>query len=300
VAARLWRSVFGLALLFALIAAAALAFAADLSLVATLLVALAILCAEPMVAILLSVLLARSVPGEDAVACGLGRALRCWLSESVHFGWAVLAMSADPRPRSLVGGSERPVLLIHGILCNRAVWSALQARLRAAGFTSVMAVNLEPPWADLEQLAASVQRELLALYRRSQGARVAIVAHSMGGLIARVLLRNLGPEFISGIVTLASPHHGTRLASGLGCPATRQMARSSTWLRDLNAAQEGRFTVPVVSIYSLEDNLLAPADTARLEGAKLHELRGLGHLALLRARPSLDAVLAALGGGAGP
>jgi pimeloyl-ACP methyl ester carboxylesterase len=294
-AARFWRWVLGYALVFALAATAALAMIWPLSLAAALPVALAVLLAELLLAVLLSMLRARAAE-QVATRPGLLAALRTWVSESLYLGRAILAVSANPRPQTPPASSMRPVLLIHGFLCNRGVWSALRERLYATGLGDVVAVNLEPLCTDIEQQAAGVQPELLALHRRSQGARVAIVGHSMGGLVARVLLRNLGPGVISRIVTLASPHHGTRLVAGLRWPATQQLAQDSAWLRALNVSQEGRFSVPLVSIYSLEDNLVTPAASARLEGAELHELRGLGHMGMLRSARALDCVVAALGG----
>ena len=173
------------------------------------------------------------------------------------------------------------------------MWGALQERLRAAGFAGVAAVNLEPLLADIELQAASAHAELLALHR-CHGARVTIIAHSMGGLVARVLLRDLGPEVIGRIITVASPHHGTALVAGLPWPAARQLARASPWLCALNALQEGRFSVPLISLYSLEDNLIAPAHSACLRGAELHELRGVGHLGMVSAPPALDRVMMVL------
>lgn len=72
------------------------------------------------------------------------------------------------------------------------------------------------------------------------------------------------------------------------------MTVASPWLRTLNSAQEGRFTVPVASIYGVEDNLVVPAGSARLQGAEMHELRGVGHFGMLRARCALDRVIATL------
>ena len=121
-----------------------------------------------------------------------------------------------------------------------------------------------------------------------------IVAHSMGGLVARALLRELGPSAIRRIVTIASPHHGTAVVRGLPWPNTRQMSPVSPWLRALNAAQEGRFAVPVTSIYTAEDNMVVPVESARLQGAESTELRGIGHLGMVRSRRALDSVIAAL------
>jgi len=50
----------------------------------------------------------------------------------------------------------------------------------------------------------------------------------------------------------------------------------------------------------LEDNLVAPPDSARLRGAESHELRGIGHFGMLRSRRTLDCVIAALSQEASP
>jgi triacylglycerol esterase/lipase EstA (alpha/beta hydrolase family) len=116
----------------------------------------------------------------------------------------------------------------------------------------------------------------------------------MGGLVVRAALRLVASDDIAQIVTLGSPHHGSLLAHLLPGLPWRQMQPDSEWLAALNAAQEGRMPVPLTCIYSLNDNLVTPARSAVLEGAKRVELRGLGHLSLLSARTATDCTVAAL------
>lgn len=225
--------------------------------------------------------------------------LRALLSEPVYFGLAKFAMGADVRSRALpieagsTAGGARPVLLIHGILCNRAIWAPLRARLRAAGFAPVRELNLEPLGGDMETYRAIVEQELRALHQ-SCGAPVAIVAHSMGGLVARAVLRSAGPGLIRRIVTVASPHHGTTLAHCLPLPAARQMRTDAPWLQKLNAEQEGQFASPTTTIWSREDSLISPANSAVLAGAEVQEMRGLGHFGLVRSRRVLDSIIGVL------
>jgi pimeloyl-ACP methyl ester carboxylesterase len=295
-AARFWRWVLSVVVLLAATVAGALALTFSLAAWTALWIAVAILLAMPVLfaAASLAAAGAWSPPGRSWSAAG--GAVRAVLSEAVHFGLAILRMCTDPRQRPPAPAADppRPVLLIHGIVCNRGVWQAVQRRLQAAQLAPIGAVNLEPLFDDIELQAQRVEPEVLALQRQCSGARVIVVAHSMGGLVARALLRRVGPGVISRIVTIGSPHHGTMLARGLNWPATRQMAPESPWLGALNASQEGAFAIPVTSIYSLEDNLLAPARTARLRGAQWQEMRGLGHFGLLNSRRSLDAIMAAL------
>lgn len=296
-AARVWRWILGVAVLFAACIGGLIARAGSLSLPAALLVAFAALLALPAAAVAVSFIVAHRaavpVPSRERPQA----IVRALLSEIAAFVQAVVAMSGLARaaaPRQGVPHPARPVLLLHGLLCNGRVWSALHRRLHTAGFGPIETLDVEPLLADIDLQAGRVAPRLLALQSSSNGAAVVIIAHSMGGLIARALLRDFGAGVVRHIVTLASPHHGTALARCWRCPATRQITRTSPWLRQLNTAQEGHLAVPLTSIYSLQDNLVAPATSARLAGADCHELRGVGHFGVLRSHRALDCVMAAL------
>ncbi len=184
-----------------------------------------------------------------------------------------------------------PVLLVHGILCNGAIWGPLRRRLAAEGFDRVGVMDLEPLFADIEAHAVTVEQRLRAMQADSGGAPVVIVAHSMGGLVARAALRLIGPGVIGRIVTLGTPHHGTAIACRVPLVPTRQMCPNSLWLRQLNDEQEGALGVPVTTLYSREDTLVAPARSAELAGARVVPVDGLGHLGLAVSPRVLERVL---------
>ncbi|HUL17822.1 MAG TPA: hypothetical protein VLV29_01030 [Steroidobacteraceae bacterium] len=287
-------------LVFTTVSSVILAVGLSLSVGATLWIALGSAAALPLIFTVVSFALARTGEKPCYSFANARFAVQAVLSEALHFSRAILTMSWNPREfRSPLQATSlarpaRPVLLVHGILCNRAVWRPLAARLRAAGFGPVNAVSLEPLFADIDAQAQSLAPELLALHQNSHGARVAIVSHSMGGLVTRSLLRSVGSEMINRVITIACPHHGTRLVRSLPWPATRQMDCESPWLQALGTSEGGHFPVPFTSIYSLEDNLIAPAASARLTGAQLYPMRGIGHLGMLSTRAALDCVMAVL------
>ncbi|MGC1387375.1 MAG: alpha/beta fold hydrolase [Steroidobacteraceae bacterium] len=298
-AARLWRCIIGFALALAAASGALLSGAFHWPLPAAVSIAFAMLFAMPAACVFASFAAASAAPRNSPERWDIREIWRALLSEIAGFTTAVLAMSAADVPRRRATPPPaalppRPVLLLHGFLCNGRVWSALQGRLQSAGFGPVEAPDVVPLLADIETQAGRVAPVLLALQARCGGERVVIIAHSMGGLIARVLLRDFGAGVIRRIVTIASPHHGTLLARGLPWPNAAQISDASPWLRTLNSAQEGRFTVPMSSVYSRQDNLVVPPLSACLQGAELKELRGIGHLAMLRSRRALDCVMASL------
>jgi pimeloyl-ACP methyl ester carboxylesterase len=121
-----------------------------------------------------------------------------------------------------------PLLLIHGYQCNRGFWFRLRPWLEAAGWT-VATHNLEPAWADIDSYADGIERRIDEVLAATGTQQVILVGHSMGGLVLRAYLRRHGREKVARIVTLGSPHQGTRLAPlGLGCNA-RQMRIDSSW-----------------------------------------------------------------------
>jgi triacylglycerol esterase/lipase EstA (alpha/beta hydrolase family) len=206
------------------------------------------------------------------------------LTSSWSMLWPVgLQMQATPR--------GLPVLLIHGYGCNGGYWRQLSARLRAAGI-SHYAIDLEPPTADIDDYVPQVQAASERLRAASGAERIVIVAHSMGGLVARAWLRRHGGAHLARLVTLGTPHHGTALARlGMGHNA-RQMRRGHGWLPALSEAEPDARRAAITSIFSHHDNIVAPQESCRLPGARNLEFGGIGHVELGRSGLVLDAVMA--------
>lgn len=180
-----------------------------------------------------------------------------------------------------------PLLLIHGYHCNRGAWFWLRSRLEAAGWT-VATHNLEPVLANIDSYAEGIERRIDAVLAATGAKRAILVGHSMGGLASRAYLRRYGTGKVERMISLASPHHGSRLAALAWGPNGRQMRIGSAWLIDLAEAPLPRGSV---SIYSLHDNQVMPQrECSELAGARNVALPGISHLGMLFA----PAVLAAL------
>jgi pimeloyl-ACP methyl ester carboxylesterase len=188
--------------------------------------------------------------------------------------------------------SAIPVLLVHGFVCNGAVWWAMRRYLAARGVVDVHTITLEPVINDIDSYAAQLAARVEAILSSSGAGQLILVAHSMGGLVARAYVEHLdGADKVAGLVTLGTPHHGTALGSLLRGRNLLQMRRGSSWLRDLNAASEASPSVPVTTILTWHDNVVVPQPTARLEGARNIEVSGMGHLTMLFRGPCQALVL---------
>ena len=185
--------------------------------------------------------------------------------------------------RSAADGVPPPVLLIHGYVNNAGALWRLWRTLCHKGF-GVHTLNLEPVYADIDCYPPLIEARIAAICASTGASEVTLVCHSMGGLAARAYLRDCALQRhaprVARLITLGSPHHGTQLARIEHSPNGRQMRPHSDWLAALAAHERGAWACPLVSIYSLDDNIVVPAPSACLAGARNIELTGIGHISL--------------------
>jgi pimeloyl-ACP methyl ester carboxylesterase len=214
----------------------------------------------------------------------------------LHTSWFMPRASA--RRYIAPESTSVPVLLVHGYGCNSGYWSYLVPRLER-NFISHASVDLEPVGGAIDDYVPLVQDAVEDLCAATGAAQVAIVAHSMGGLVARAWMRVHGGGRVARIITLGTPHHGTGLASfGLGASAA-QMRRvggaACDWLRELDAAEDAAQRRLITSIFSHHDNIVSPQTSSVLPGARNIALGGVGHVALGCNGRVLDTVMEELG-----
>jgi triacylglycerol esterase/lipase EstA (alpha/beta hydrolase family) len=220
-------------------------------------------------------------PTPPAYRLGLGARLRMLAEEfrasmlmtSWHVPRGCARMTVHPR------GAHVPVLLVHGYGCNSGYWAHLVPLLDREGISHA-SVDLEPVAGSIDDYAPLIEERVQALCAATGAARIAIVAHSMGGLAARAWMRRYGSARAARVITLGTPHHGTALARfGPGANAV-QMRRDGPWLRDLAASEGPDVRARIVSIYTYHDNIVAPQDSSVLPGARNIAFGGVGHVAL--------------------
>lgn len=226
--------------------------------------------------------------------------------------------------------SARPlVVLIHGYSSTPESLAELHASVCEAGYpTTVFAYPNDGP---IEDSAALLAADLRDFAGQHPAREISIVAHSMGGLVARAVIENpeLDPANVGRLIMVATPNQGSQLAclpggldacehllrrpeDGLGGifreaatdgfnEACHDMRPGSRFLRELNARQRN----PRVR-YSLllgTAGPLTPESLAELQSA-LHASAARNNLARLLAPRAdeqlsdLDEVVIELGDGA--
>lgn len=183
---------------------------------------------------------------------------------------------ADTRARTPRRADQRTVVLVHGYLANRSTLFPVAAWLRLCGVKQVLTYNYRSS-RGVEQAAHGL-RDFLR--RRVRGGRVDLVCHSLGGLVARVYLQELGgARRVDRCVTLGTPHRGTYNAYWLLSRVGGELRPDSTLLRRLEASRANAARVQFLSVVAGSDNLVIPRVFSGHEG-ELH-FADVGHVSML-------------------
>jgi triacylglycerol esterase/lipase EstA (alpha/beta hydrolase family) len=215
---------------------------------------------------------------------GPGRSLQLFIGEAwaIAASWPLMALHRllirDPAPTA----AALPIVLIHGVLVNDGVWLAFRRCFARHGIGPVYTVNYGPPLGDIEGFARQLAAKIDAVCAATGAGRVALVGHSMGGLVARAYLRQFGSDRVARLVTIGTPHHGSMLAWSFPGRCLAQMHPGNPWLAELNRGEGAPLPVPVTAIWSRHDSMVAPQVSCELVGAENVALVGIGHNALLR------------------
>ena len=194
--------------------------------------------------------------------------------------------------------ARRPLVLVHGFMCNRGLWTVWLQALTRQGvvFTTV---NLEPMLGSIDDHATQIENAVQRAHAAAGGIPPVVVAHSMGGLAVRAWMRATpgADRRVARVITVGTPHNGTWLARwGYGQNA-RQMRLASPWLAALAAAEPAERRALFTCWHSCGDNIVFPHLTATLPGADNRHMAAVGHVALLDQPEVLAHVLHCLNGG---
>jgi pimeloyl-ACP methyl ester carboxylesterase len=199
-------------------------------------------------------------------------------------GFCVLAHAAlypfgfrRSRHRTPRSADRRTLVLVHGLAANRSSFFALQAYLRLSGFRDQLAISYRSR-GSIEALALQLKR---TIDDRVRGGRIDVIAHSMGGLVARFYTEHLGgARRVDRLITLGTPHRGSYGAARAPSDLVRQLDPESAFIRRLNASPPPA-GLRITSIAAGRDALVEPGDSALCPHGDQHTFSDLGHLGLL-------------------
>jgi len=180
------------------------------------------------------------------------------------------------------------VVLVHGFFASAGVFRPMKARLvsetgaKVASFTHAPGPGIEIIARRLARLVARIPR----------GCRVHLVGHSLGGLVARWYVQELGGDArVAQTVSLGSPFGGTEWAKPFPFLVGADLAHGSPLLARLRARAH-EHDVPHTSIVAEDDALVVPSESAVFPRGDVVVLPKLGHNTLLFDPSSVTHVIA--------
>jgi triacylglycerol esterase/lipase EstA (alpha/beta hydrolase family) len=193
---------------------------------------------------------------------------------------------------------QAPLVFVHGhggnrgnfLLMSWLFWLAGRKRSYRIQFRSGRGIEQQA-----QDLAGFVER----VCQVNQEPQVDLVAHSLGGVVARIGLQESGmAERVRTFVSLGAPHAGTYPARYANTEILKNLRPGSELVRRINEK-----TIPagvrVVCLFSHNDLFVLPAESAVLQGAEVVDLTPFTHYSYLLDPKGFEAVRRALVG-AGP
>jgi triacylglycerol lipase len=194
------------------------------------------------------------------------------------FGLAILAgglglTSCINRPAAIPAPRVERVVLVHGFLETGSTFKQLRQRLEKRG-VKCQVVKLIPSdgRGGLATLAAGLKRDIDSEF--GSDAPISLVAFSMGGLVSRYYLQDLGGATrCENFITVSSPHHGTKAAFVYPSQGAKEMRPGSSFLQGLAQSEHRLGKMPVASYRTPMDLIILPPESSVWDRAENLEYR---------------------------
>lgn len=173
------------------------------------------------------------------------------------------------------------VVLVHGFMDTGSIYQTLRKRLENRGCECyVPQMNPSDGRGGLEKLAVQLKQDIDAKFGPNLPIR--IVAFSMGGLVTREYLQNLGGATrCEKLITISSPHHGSKLARFYPGKGAQEMRPGSEFLAGLDQSQEKLGNMPIISYRTPLDLMILPPTSSIWNRAENIEYPVLMHPLML-------------------
>ncbi len=171
-----------------------------------------------------------------------------------------------------------PVVFVHGLGGQRGNFLYLSGFLALNGRRRRYAIQFDRN-TSIEARADALVAFVNEVREVTGAEEVDLVAHSLGGIVARLALAELDfARHIGTVITLGAPHGGTFSARVANTELTRALRPNSAAIARLGPPPPG---VRVVSLWSRGDLLVLPPESAVWPGSESIELSPFTHYSYL-------------------
>jgi pimeloyl-ACP methyl ester carboxylesterase len=187
--------------------------------------------------------------------------------------------------------SRPPVLLVPGWSDTARVLRPCREYLLSQGWPAgaVTSLSFRDRHGSNIEHAAQIRAAAERMKAATGARRIAVVAHSMGGLALRHYLLEGGDAAVHTAIFAGTPHRGTWIAYLARGRGGAEMRPGSRFLEMLNARPLPA-TVRAVCLRTPIDTRVVPGDSAWLDGAACHTVRMPTHPRMLRHTPTLHLI----------
>ncbi|MFF5726110.1 esterase/lipase family protein [[Kitasatospora] papulosa] len=166
--------------------------------------------------------------------------------------------------------TSTPVVFVHGYTGNASNWVTAMSVFQLNGWSSSKLFAYEyNSYGNNVTNAQGLASFVSTVKSRTGASKVAIVNHSMGGLVSQYYLKVLGGNTsVSHLASIAGANHGTTFASAcLVYTTCQQMYPGSSFISQLTSGDETPGDTKYATWYSACDGVILPYTSTRLSGA---------------------------------
>ncbi len=208
-----------------------------------------------------------------------------------------------PRPDRYDEAPGAPaVLMVHGIFHTSSAWMFASRRFGRLGLPRCHVWSYRSFAQDFDAVVDTLDQRIRALLEAEPDRPVALVGHSMGGLVIRAWLNRTHTgtgedprRSLAAVVTLGAPHQGSRLAWLGATRMARQLAYRGKLVQSIEAAEaQGPPPCPCLSLRTPVDNMVLPPEGSRIRARKgapgwiEEDTAPVSHIWLLYHAPAMD------------
>lgn len=179
---------------------------------------------------------------------------------------AAPATTAAVQPLS----TSTPVVFVHGYTGSASNWVTAMSVFRLNGWSSSDLFAYEyNSYGNNITNAQGLATFVNDVKSRTGASKVAIVNHSMGGLVSQYYLKVLGGNTsVSHLASIAGANHGTTYAGACLIYTTcQQMYPGSSFISQITSGDETPGDTKYATWYSACDGIILPYTSTRLDGA---------------------------------
>ncbi|MGP3757239.1 esterase/lipase family protein [Streptomyces sp. IBSNAI001] len=195
-------------------------------------------------------------------------------------GTAAPAARAAAQPLA----TSTPVVFVHGYTGNASNWVTARSVFQLNGWSSSNLFAYEyNSYGNNITNAQGLATFVNDVKSRTGASKVAIVNHSMGGLVSQYYLKVLGGNTsVSHLASIAGANHGTTYAGACLIYTTcQQMYPGSSFIAQITAGDETPGDTKYATWYSACDGIILPYTSTKLSGATNNNVACQTHIGYL-------------------